>query len=276
MDPALRELWTGPNPHGVSRLRGISAPFEDFMCQRELLAEIARQTSDDGDAGGGQSPRTQSVEGAATAMELLSVASSGTEVRACFTCGAVGHLTRDCAKALCNYCGESGHTARDCSTKREGAGASIDAVASLKYARSQRLAWVQFLGAKPERALMGSEGRDQINDPAKYSEALRKEFWVEMRREGTAELLCRRGGVRHLIILCVHAHHRFQGPASIKNVRCAFGNPPTTVVALPCCSTFNPTKDIGRKPDEAYEDMAIFSACRKVLVWRWRAGPDPL
>ena len=33
-------------------------------------------------------------------------------------------------------------------------------------------------------------------------------------------------GVRHLILLCVHAHHRFTGPASLQAVRRAFGFPP--------------------------------------------------
>jgi hypothetical protein len=37
---------------------------------------------------------------------------------------------------------------------------------------------------------------------------------------------------------------------------------------------FNPTADIGRSPDEDFEDLAIFSACRRVLVWRWAAGPS--
>ena len=80
--------------------------------------------------------------------------------------------------------------------------------------------------------------------------------------------------MQHLLVLCVHAHHRFVGSASIAAVRRAFGDPPTAVVALPCCASFNPTKDIGRPPDERFEDMAIFSACREVLVWRWGHGPS--
>jgi hypothetical protein len=83
------------------------------------------------------------------------------------------------------------------------------------------------------------------------------------------------GGLRHLLLLCVHAHHRFRGPASLPSVRAAFGNPPTTVVAVPCCPTFNPTKDIGRPADVVFEDPAMFSACRRVLVWRWAQGMDP-
>ena len=82
-------------------------------------------------------------------------------------------------------------------------------------------------------------------------------------------------GVSHLILLCVPAHHRVQDPASICAVRNAFGEPPTTVVALPCCPTFNPTKDIGRAPDTVFVDSCVFSHKRKVLVWRWRAGADP-
>ena len=33
--------------------------------------------------------------------------------------------------------------------------------------------------------------------------------------------------------------------------------------------------DAGRPPDEDFEDLAIFSACRRVLVWRWAKGPAP-
>ena len=81
--------------------------------------------------------------------------------------------------------------------------------------------------------------------------------------------------MQHLLLLCVHAHHRFTGPAALSAVRRAFGNPPTSCVALPCCPTFNPTKDIGRPPDASFEDLSIFSEKRELLVWRWREGADP-
>jgi hypothetical protein len=61
-------------------------------------------------------------------------------------------------------------------------------------------------------------------------------------------------------------------PAGVNRTQ-AFGNPPTCLVSLPCCHRFNPTKDIGRGPDEEFDDEAIFSACRRVLVWRWPRGP---
>jgi hypothetical protein len=67
-----------------------------------------------------------------------------------------------------------------------------------------------------------------------------------------------RGSVEHLVLLCVHAHHRFQGPACMDAVRQAFGDPPTTCVALPCCPTFNPMKDIGRAPDTSFEVRNAF------------------
>ena len=146
-------------------------------------------------------------------------------------------------------------------------------------------------------------------DPAQYDHNMRRKFVNEMRcrfRSADAkadidtqldENAC---GISHLLLLCVHAHHRFCGPAAIPAVRKKFGNPPTTVVALPwcvrsthpqwdlpeivnvtcilCCScnTFNPTKDIGREPDERYEDFAIFSEKREILVWRWASGREIL
>lgn len=78
--------------------------------------------------------------------------------------------------------------------------------------------------------------------------------------------------VRHLVLLCVHAHNRFTGPAAVPAVRRAFGDPPTTLVALPCCARFHPGKDIGRPPDLEYHDSAIFSAKRKILIWKWEQG----
>lgn len=168
VDPALREDWVGEAPHGVGRLRGVSAPFEDFMEQTETLAAI---------------------RAAVAADSLGSPAGADAANR--------------------------GSTEADATTE---AGAA-------------------------------STSRDD---------------------EAAAE-----GEVTHLLLLCVHAHHRFTGPAALSAVRAAFGDPPTTCIALPCCPTFNPTKDIGRSPDASFEDMAVFSDCRSVLVWRWEAGPDP-
>ena len=117
VDPALRSEWVGDTPHGVGRLRGVSAPFEEFMEQTETLAAIR------------------------DAVEADSL---------------------------------GGPAAADA--------ASADARASAD------------------------------------------------------------GEVTHLLLLCVHAHHRFTGPAALSAVRAAFGDPPTTCIALPCCPTFNPTK----------------------------------
>jgi hypothetical protein len=106
-----------------------------------------------------------------------------------------------------------------------------------------------------------------------------------------------------LVLLCVHAHNRFVGDAALPAVRTALGNPPTTLVSLPCCNTFNPQKDLGRPPDvvrpptppppptrdrapqmsisrgleagrQAFEDLAIFSACRAVNIWNWATAGD--
>ena len=82
-------------------------------------------------------------------------------------------------------------------------------------------------------------------------------------------------GVEHLLLLCVHAHVRFRGVAAVEQLRAAYGHPPTALVSLPCCHQFNPSNDIGRPPDEDFEDVAIFSKCRRVLVWRWERGPAP-
>ena len=169
VDPAMREEWTGEAPHGVGRLRGISAPFEDFMEQTETLAAIR----------------------AAVAADSL--------------------------------------------------GAPAGADAANGAAASEAGAVTQAGAASTSRDDEAASG----------------------------------GEVTHLLLLCVHAHHRFTGPAALSAVRAAFGDPPTTCIALPCCPTFNPTKDIGRSPDASFEDMAVFSDCRSVLVWRWEAGPDP-
>jgi len=79
---------------------------------------------------------------------------------------------------------------------------------------------------------------------------------------------------RLLVLLCVHSHHRFTGEASIDAVRGSFGYPPTCLVSIPCCPQFSPMKDVGRAPDVRYDDWAIFSHCRTVLIWKWAAGPD--
>jgi hypothetical protein len=80
--------------------------------------------------------------------------------------------------------------------------------------------------------------------------------------------------VQQLVLLGVHSHHRYSGSAAnVEAIRSLFAYPQTVLVALPCCHQFNPTADVGRAPDEDYEDVAIFSEKRRVLVWRWQRGP---
>ena len=170
VDPALRREWAGYEPCGVKRLRGVAAPFEEFMTQTDTLAAI------------------------------ISAASLS---------------TLQCVRAAC---------AENDQLVEAPGGRSACASATVDMA--------------------------EVKTTARCAHAAAS-----------------RGGVRHLILLCVHSHHRFTEAANIEKVQQAFGNPPLTVVALPCCSTFNPTKDIGREPDVVFDDLAVFSACRHVLVW---------
>ena len=75
-----------------------------------------------------------------------------------------------------------------------------------------------------------------------------------------------------LILVGVHAHNQFRGPADMGKLRERFGYPETVLVSLPCCQAYNPENDLGRKPDVTYEDLCIFSAKRKVNIWRFPAG----
>ena len=169
--------------------------------------------------------------------------------------------------------------------------------ALVAFAKARRPAWLAWLQPPPDpaagggdvdyrsvdqgQALMDPQWNKPLLDPRRYlGTPLLEGFW---RSEQTAAAAAADvpgaassagPGVAHLVLLCVHAHHRFRGPAAVAVVRGAFGFPPTTVVALPCCATFNPTGDIGRRPDLEFEDVAIFSACRKVLVWKWAAGAE--
>ena len=78
-----------------------------------------------------------------------------------------------------------------------------------------------------------------------------------------------RAECKHLIVLCVHAHYRFKGEGAFDVLRTAFGTPPATLVALPCCPAYQPAQDIGREPDVTFDDPAIFSANRSIDVWNW-------
>jgi len=114
----------------------------------------------------------------------------------------------------------------------------------------------EFVGCEPKgiRGLTGA--RDCFED------------WLPKFAQ-SAEGAVARAQCVHLIVLCVHSHHRFRGEGSFDKLRAAFGTPPTCVVALPCCPTFHPTKDIGREPDITFEDPCVFSACRSIDVWNF-------
>jgi DNA-directed RNA polymerase subunit RPC12/RpoP len=77
-----------------------------------------------------------------------------------------------------------------------------------------------------------------------------------------------------LVLLCVHSHARFIGDSCISAIRAKYGHVATTLVAIPCCATFHPEKDIGRRAEISYEDLCIFSDKRKVSVWNWGRGVE--
>ena len=78
----------------------------------------------------------------------------------------------------------------------------------------------------------------------------------------------------HVVLLCVHSHARFVGPASISNIQARYHHVPMTIVSLPCCAKFRHVGDIGRPPDVQYDDDCVFSACRTVEVWNVPNGEN--
>ncbi|CAE8586544.1 unnamed protein product, partial [Polarella glacialis] len=99
------------------------------------------------------------------------------------------------------------------------------------------------------------------------------EEWVPEKLQEAKELASQNGPLTHLLILCVHSHNRFRGPADMELLRSGLGFPPTTLVSLPCCHLSNPRVDLKRPPDMSFEDLAVFSQCREVNLWVWGAGP---
>ena len=140
-----------------------------------------------------------------------------------------------------------------------------------EYVRQNRNEWIEWLESTQNQQI-GAQG-GALFDPNLYSADLRSQFVAARTPTELCHTECTVKPIEQLVILCVHAHNKFQGPASIAAVRAAFGNPATLLVSLPCCHQFNPINDIGRPPDETYEDQAIFSDCRTVNLWRWPAGP---
>ena len=47
VDPMLRPEWTGRHPHGVKRLHGFSAPFEQWMSDSDTLAALRAEVEAD-------------------------------------------------------------------------------------------------------------------------------------------------------------------------------------------------------------------------------------
>ena len=82
---------------------------------------------------------------------------------------------------------------------------------------------------------------------------------MRRREGGTREGKLQRSNNVVVAVLCVRYAARLNYPR-------------TTVVALPCCPGFRPTRDLGRKPDFDYDDYNIFSDKRHIDVWTWEAG----
>mmetsp|Transcript_25686 Transcript_25686/g.68684 ORF Transcript_25686/g.68684 Transcript_25686/m.68684 type:complete len:245 (-) Transcript_25686:136-870(-) len=97
------------------------------------------------------------------------------------------------------------------------------------------------------------------------------EEWVPEKLQEAASLARGNSALKHLVILCVHSHNRFTGAADITTIRDCLGNPPTTLVSIPCCHLSNPQTDLKRLPDASFEDFAMFSMCRTVNIWAWNS-----
>ena len=78
-----------------------------------------------------------------------------------------------------------------------------------------------------------------------------------------------------LVVVCVHSHARFVGASRVPVIRARYGDPPTCLVALPCCARVCPERDVGVKPSKVYHDDCVFSAKRRVELWNFPAGGRP-
>jgi hypothetical protein len=93
-------------------------------------------------------------------------------------------------------------------------------------------------------------GRRGPGMSCRYSEECRRAFYVEWRRRArddaatatTARARENVGAVQQLLLLCVHAHHRFVGNAAISEVRRAFGDPPTSESPSACYRVRSPLR----------------------------------
>jgi hypothetical protein len=97
-----------------------------------------------------------------------------------------------------------------------------------------------------------------------------EEFMNSQEQEGEHEdAKAKQAKYDHLALLCVHSHARLHNNASVDKIMARYGNISTTLVSLPCCPTFRSQKDVGRAPDQVYEDDCVFSQCRKVEIWNF-------
>lgn len=76
-----------------------------------------------------------------------------------------------------------------------------------------------------------------------------------------------------LVIIAVHSHHRFSGSGSVDAARraCGGGAVRTVLVSMPCCHRYSHVHDCG-PPLESADDYGVFSACRRIHVWKWADG----
>jgi len=102
------------------------------------------------------------------------------------------------------------------------------------------------------------------------------EGWMAKLHAGETPLPFAEESFDTLLLVGVHAHNQFRGPASMPQVIERFGHLDAVLVSLPCCQAFNPVNDLGREPDVTFEDLAIFSAKRRVNIWRWKASRSAL
>ena len=312
VDPAIRPEWQGKHPQGIGRLWSYGAKFEDWAADpsgpmSEVGAECVETSALQGCGEQQEKRENQSTVAAEepASKDVAAKEAADAEAKASIAYIKASPVIRN---AWISWLEAQESSTANQTTAFQPEPSDLAAGASAGKARgAMGLAAIGFDPVLHTQETRAAFCADHQRGTSAHATASQRTAALQVAVEGIAHLvlICVHAHNRFTGVAAmerIRGHYGFP-PTVLVSLPCCHQFNPTNDLGeridkrihlssasprvLTSCTCVSPLSvslvgatvavrgTTGRLPDEDFEDLAIFSACRRVLVWRWARGPAP-